>query len=61
MENSLLTAGLGALIGLALALTGAGGGILAMPLLDPRATSDGRAGCADRLARRGPFGSLGTG
>jgi len=33
MENSLLTAGLGALIGLALALTGAGGGILAMPLL----------------------------
>ncbi|EIT67869.1 sulfite exporter TauE/SafE family protein [Hydrocarboniphaga effusa] len=33
MDNSLLTAVLGALIGLALALTGAGGGILAMPLL----------------------------
>lgn len=33
METTLLTTGLGALIGLALALTGAGGGILAMPLL----------------------------
>ncbi|MDP3294993.1 MAG: sulfite exporter TauE/SafE family protein [Nevskia sp.] len=33
MDTMLLTAGLGALIGLALALTGAGGGILAMPLL----------------------------
>lgn len=33
MEVMMLTAGLGALIGLALALTGAGGGILAMPLL----------------------------
>ena len=33
MDVTLLTTGLGALIGLALALTGAGGGILAMPLL----------------------------
>lgn len=33
MEAKLLTAGLGVLIGLALALTGAGGGILAVPLL----------------------------
>lgn len=33
MDITLLTVGLGALIGVALALTGAGGGILAMPLL----------------------------